>query len=439
MKKIILGSLLMASLLFGAGEKQVEITQADVETQNKTSDASMQNITPKSLEDFFDEFKDEFGIEYNIPNEKGMVFYKGEAEVLVKEKDADFAKALQNAYNKAMLNLQGEFIKDTFGNIATKSINSLMSDNSTNAKEFEPLEKGGIFAQIARKISQLTGAQLDAALREYGITPDDLTLERKKTLFKETFVKESLTTAFGNMSGLIAVRTAITQTKRGNYQIGVIAVVSDKTRQIANDMRLKRASKITGKGGKPIMEYLPKDPKGFLQEYGTRLVYDEKGAPVIISYGNWGYLANSTDSRILDRLERVAKDTASQQADAAIIEFIKTSVSYSSKTEVGEMLDHSVKNITNQLTNESTQEEAVIANTIDKMAQTISTKASGQIRGITTLKRWNVTDENGIEHVGVVRAYSYDTYLAASAAIAPIKAKAPVKKRSHWHKNRAQI
>ena len=68
MKKIILGSLLMASLLFGAGEKQVEITQADVETQNKTSDASMQNITPKSLEDFFDEFKDEFGIEYNIPN-----------------------------------------------------------------------------------------------------------------------------------------------------------------------------------------------------------------------------------------------------------------------------------------------------------------------------------------------------------------------------------
>lgn len=94
------------------------------------------------------------------------------------------------------------------------------------------------------------------------------------------------------------------------------------------------------------------------------------------------------------------------------------------------MLDHSVKNITNQLTNESTQEEAVIANTIDKMAQTISTKASGQIRGITTLKRWNVTDENGIEHVGVVRAYSYDTYLAASAAIAPIKAKAPVKKEA---------
>lgn len=44
MKKIILGSLLAASLLFGAGEKQVEITQADVEMQNKTSDASMQTL-----------------------------------------------------------------------------------------------------------------------------------------------------------------------------------------------------------------------------------------------------------------------------------------------------------------------------------------------------------------------------------------------------------
>ena len=49
-----------AALAFGMGDKANEITQADVDIQNKLSDASTQDITPKSVEDFFDEFKDEF-------------------------------------------------------------------------------------------------------------------------------------------------------------------------------------------------------------------------------------------------------------------------------------------------------------------------------------------------------------------------------------------
>ena len=57
MKKTLLSIAVCASLAFGMGDKAVnEITQADVDIQNKISDASMQDITPKSVEDFFDEF-----------------------------------------------------------------------------------------------------------------------------------------------------------------------------------------------------------------------------------------------------------------------------------------------------------------------------------------------------------------------------------------------
>ena len=48
-----------------------------------------------------------------------------------------------------------------------------------------------------------------------------------------------------------------------------------------------------------------------------------------------------------------------------------------------------------------------MANVIDKINQQVKTKSSGKIRGIRTLKRWSFTAENGVEHTGVVRVYSF--------------------------------
>lgn len=331
MKKLLLvGTLYISSMLYAMEvpniDKPVEIGTTEI----NISDASLENISPKSVEDYFDEFKDKFGIQY-YETVEGRTFYNGYADVLVKEKDADFAKALQNAYSRAVLNMQSEFVRDAFGRISTEKVNSYFSDNSTNAKEFEELPKGGKIDQILDKLAKLTSAKLDNALKDLGINADSLTSEeQKKVLLRDKFIAINITKALGSMIGLVPVQTVITQTKRGNYRLGVIAVVSDKTRQIARDMQLGRKSKIKGHG-KPISDYLPKNKKGFLQEYGIRLIYDENGAPVILSYGNWGYVSNSTDSRIVDRLESVAKDTALQQADAAIIEFINTTISLNDK------------------------------------------------------------------------------------------------------------
>lgn len=110
-----------------------------------------------------------------------------------------------------------------------------------------------------------------------------------------------MTNAIGSMSGLVPVQTIVTQ-RRGEYDVGVVAVISNKTRQLAKDMALARQSAIKGKG-KAISEYLPKDTKGFLNEYGIRLVYDENGAPIILSYGNWGYVADPSNAKKTNILE----------------------------------------------------------------------------------------------------------------------------------------
>ncbi|MEE3705476.1 hypothetical protein V2I29_07840 [Campylobacter sp. CX2-8023-23] len=420
MKKILLSMAVFASLAFGMEDKVAnEITQADVDIQNKISDASTQDITPKSVDDFFDEFKDEFGIEYGITKD-GKTFYTGSSEVMLKPTDKNFARSLQNAYNRAMLKLQGEFIKDAFGRIATSSINRYKTDQSDNAREFEELPKGGTISQILGKLTQLASAQVDKALNELGVETQGLQEERKKELLKDEFTKKTVIKAFGNMSGLVPVKTVITQTKRGNYKIGVIAVMSEKTRQIAKDMKNRTPWIIKAKGGKPVVEYLPKQKAGFIQEYGIRLVYDENGAPIILSYGNWGYLPDA-NSKIADRQESIAKDSASSQADAGIIEFISTSVSFADERETGEALNQNIKETRNLLSNDIQIQEEALESIIDRVSQTIKTNASGNIRGIRTLKRWDYTDENGVEYVGVVRYYSYANYLNVTNAVSDKK------------------
>lgn len=415
MKKILLSLAVCTTLAFGTGDKVNEITQADVDIQNRLSDASTQDITPKTVDDFFDEFKDEFGIEYGETKD-GKTFYTGESDVMLNPTDKSFARSLQNAYNKALLNLQGEFVKDAFARQATKSISNYKTDQSDNAREFEELPKGGTISQIFDQLTQLAGAELNRALNDLGVETQGLEEERKKELLKEEFAKNTIRKAFGNMSGLVPVKTVVTQTKRGNYKIGVIAVMSEKTRQIAKDMKNRTSSLIKGKGGKPVVEYLPKEKAGFIQEYGIRLVYDENGAPIILSYGTWGYSPDA-NSKIADRQESIAKDTASREADAAIIEFINTSVSFADEGEMGDALNQNIKETRNLLSGDVQTQEEIIIDLIDKVSKTIQTKASGQIRGIRTLKRWDYTDENGVEYVGVVRYYSYANYLNTTNAI----------------------
>ena len=416
MKKIIFSSLFVAGLLWAQGSQPVEVSQQDINLQNEISDASNQDITPKSTEDFFNEFKEKFQIEYGQTT-NGKTFYTGSANVLVPDTDPQFSKALQLAYQKALMDLQKEFIKDAFGRIATEKISNYEADNSTNAREFEDLPKGGTMEQIFNKITQLAGAKLDKALGDLGVNVEGLNEERKKTLFKEEFMIKNMTNAFGKMSGLVPVQTVITQ-KRGEYKVGIIAVMSDKTRQIAQDMSLGRKSLITGKG-KEIKEYLPKETKGYLNEYGIRLIYDENGAPVILSYGNWGFTPVANNNRMTNRLEDDAKKNAATQADAAIMEFININISLKDERTTGEQYEEIIKQSINLKENSTQEQEQTIANIIDKVSTKVKATTSGKIRGIRTLKTWDYTGENGVEYVGAVRFYSYDNLANTNEALNP--------------------
>lgn len=402
--KILLLSGAFALYLGATSTKSEIISANDLQEQNSLSDASTQDITPKSVDDFFDEFANAHNIEYGN-NVNGKMFFTGKATTIKSANDAEFPKALSIAYNKALLELQSKFIRDSFGKISVQTLKTSFTDNSSNAKEFDKLPPQSAFSQILDKISTLAGAKLDEMIKKFGIeAKEGISQEQKKVLVAEKFIKNTTTKALGQISGLVPIQTVITK-NGSNYDVGVIAVISPKTVQIAHDIKNKRNSIIQGKG-KNIKNLIPQKNENFLNELGIRLVYDENAKPVILSYGRWGYVKNSSDDYLNSRQKDIAINSAISQADGAISEFVLTNLSLSAKKEVGEEIEHAITKI--MTSNQSEESEKVFKHIIDKTSSQIKSSSNMNLRGIRTLKRWSASDENGIEHVGVVRFYSYE-------------------------------
>ncbi len=242
-----------------------------------------------------------------------------------------------------------------------------------------------------------------------------MTEERKKDLALNSIVQQISETAFGTMQGLVPVQTGMTELGDGYYEVGVIAVMSPKTKQIANDMRQKRASLITGKG-RQLNDVLPESDEDYISEHGIRLVYNENGAPVIISYGQWSYDAGKNPAAT-SRNKNIAIKQATSRADAAVSAFINTSLQMKMNTKVGEILKTTITETTRG--SDVALEEKDSNDIIDIISEDITTRSSTTLRGLGTLNTWSAKDANGVAYAGAVRYYSYDNVENANRMIAP--------------------
>jgi len=426
MSKLILKSILMGALFISMNLNAEEIqnsnviSKSDIEKQNEMSKS--EPAKKESMREFFRRVAKEMGFNtYGAKKEGTMFFFKGEAIVSLKPTDPDFGKALIIAYEKAIIDLQSNYIIDTFGKTSSERISKLYQDKSTNAKKFEEeIKNEGKVEGVINKALDFVEAKLDEGLEEMGKNPERLNQKQKKSLFKNEFIKLVLTTSYGTMSGLVPIKTKVTSDKKGNYSVGVVAVISEKTKQIARDMTLKRKSIIKGKG-RDINTLIPQNNEEFLNELGIRLTYDLEGKPTIISYGRWSYSNDSSDSYINKMAVQTALDQSKTLADAMIVEFMNTRLSFKQNSETGEIID---RGITQEIDSENGAEnisEEVIKNIVDKISKEIKATATGSLRGISTLTDWEATDKNGINHVGVVRVWSYDTVSAVNNMLKPKK------------------
>jgi len=365
-----------------------------------------------------EKFENDYDVSMGMAD-NGRTFYSGKATVNVGPLDPAYPKELTIAYEKALLDLQANVIMETYGNMSSDRITDFFEDDSTNAREFPPAKvkeevKKGKLERVLDKVLDLTEKKLDSALEEEGVNKDEInkmSVTQKKQLFKDNFTKNMTKKAFGNMSGLVPVKTTIVKSKEYNaIQVGVIAVISEKTIQFAKDISKSRPTNIKGTP-KRIRDVLPKSPKGYLDEFGLRYIYDKKGRPMLLSYGRWSVVQNSKDpSRAMRKLQS-AQNKAKMFAEAAIGEFINSNISVLDKADIDSISEEVATSTTEFQDGKSLgskESSDSVKESLDVAFKKIQAKSNFKLRGTSGIKKWKVKDENGLTHVGVVVAWTYD-------------------------------
>lgn len=417
MIKKIIQLLLISTLSVTSVTAQEEITQSDVKEINEYADPNVISklSSSDSIDDWSENVLNQFGLS-SFGEHEGKFFIYAQQAVMLEPSDPQFGDAVVNAYDKAMMKLHEKYVLIRFGKTTVDKIKSFYNDRSTNGKKLElPASSSpGFLSKIMTLLNKqldVIGAKLDDELIELGVDKeriDKMTPTMKKDLFRDKFVKNTIRKAQGSIAGLVPIQTSIASDHKGRYSIGVIAVASPKTIQIAKDISLQRKSIVVGKG-RVIDSLLPASNDLYLGTFGTRLAYDLSGSPVVISYGIASYLPDSDDDYINDELESDARDTAIANADAQIAELINGQMSVKSQKQSGEEIR---KYVERETRSDSDTIEKSIKNIIKITNKIAKSSASARLQGISTIKTWRYTSPQKHKFVGVVRVWKYSTLKA---------------------------
>uniref|UniRef100_UPI00333FEF75 DUF6844 domain-containing protein n=1 Tax=Castellaniella defragrans TaxID=75697 RepID=UPI00333FEF75 len=399
--------------------------------EQATAADAMANQPVQSYEDWVAGFEEQFGQAINSTQD-GRVYYSGMATIADDSAaDAHYGTQLALAYERAMLDMQADYILQNYGRLKAKTIRTLFEDQSSNKDAFDPVELqkateagGNRLEALLDKALILVSKKIDNALIEEGVPAEDIqkmTVEDKKTLFKDNLNKQIMKSAYRNMQGLVPVRTRIfpiEENGKKTMAVAVIAVQSEKTRQFAKDIARKRPSLVKGTP-RAIKDILPADKTGYLNEVGLRFTYDESGRPMLLAYGRTSVPMEPdwSASRAI-RAKQNAQGIAQAMAEANIVEFMNTNIRVSSTIDVGDINEDIARQITeinNGKLGDVQQVKEQIRETTQKFSRSSTANAAGDLRGTSVLKRWDVKDDNGVVHVGTVVGWTYEQLDNANA------------------------
>lgn len=391
------------------------------ETVVETATTAASTTKMESFEEWVANFEREF--QPIGQASQGRSFFAGQAAVKGSMLDGNFGRRLAMAYEEAMFDMRADFIMQNYGRLKTDAVRTIYEDGSDNRDEFPAAELetaaaagGSRLEALLDKALTVVEKKLDSQLIEQGVPAEELTrisVEQKKTLFKNNLHKTITKRAFHSMQGLVPVQTRIFthDTPNGKVAIvGVIAVRSEKTQQFARDITRKRPTLVTGTP-RSLNDLLPSEPRGYLDEIGLRYVYDEQGRPMLLAYGraSVSIAPDWSPSRVFQ-----AKQNATQQARALaesnIIEFMNTSVQVEETNNIGTTEEEQLERVTqfdSGKPGEITDTRRQVADAISVFTKSGKAVAQGDLRGTSVVKTWSETDENGVLHVGSVVTWSY--------------------------------
>ncbi|MGY0217172.1 DUF6844 domain-containing protein [Endozoicomonadaceae bacterium StTr2] len=210
------------------------------------------------------------------------------------------ARAL--AYQRAQLEARKELLMQLNLDVSSEMVEDIL--NSDIPPEFTDRDKD--VQDSVDKMLEMVVAVADAAtegrFKDIGVDEKAFKLAdqtKKKLMLNDAFSKRTITKSRAELSGALVTKTFEKTDSNGDTAISVVLMSSVKMKNILDGLHNSKGLVIPreNKKGINISQYINNNRNNLMYEYGLRLVYDEQGYPVLISYGQTGNSCNPTDRK----------------------------------------------------------------------------------------------------------------------------------------------
>lgn len=330
--------------------------------------------------------------------------------VISSTNSAQFGKSRELAFAKSFLATQATFVKQRSESIATETASELFKATPSQSDlKLDAAQDENAIMRIGEKVFALTEASLDNALRDAGVSDEDIQKtepSKKIQLSKESITRSAVMKALGEVAGVLPVQNFEATDCDSRAAVAVVSVFSLKNLEFAKDVvnarpimadkdRISDKTLIATVDGEVLS-------KEILDIYGLRKVHDQSGYPSLVSYGQWSYVNDGATPRNREMSRKAALIQAESNAKAQIATFLNGSAQSTVETMTQEVIEEFV-NVT-----KAGEEAGSTHEMLEKQFQSMASKAKVKITGLRTLSTWTMEHPGapGVTMVGSVVAWS---------------------------------
>lgn len=242
--------------------------------------------------------------------ENSVFFYEGVARLGANKSDPLWSEYRVAAINEAVFKAKANYLKSLNSNTITEQVKDYFKASGLPEPTADDFKTGNKLEQLLDKAVAVADGKLSQELSEMGMDVNEFNAappSQQRTLFKEFIGTKTMRSAYGDLSGMTVAQIFEVIEGDGKGAIGVVLVLSNKKRQELQTLHDARGNvqpipEKANPANADIYERLANMDEHLYAEYGTALWYDEKGYPVLVTFGQSGVrFVQDDDERDVER------------------------------------------------------------------------------------------------------------------------------------------
>ena len=326
------------------------------------------------------------------------------------------------AYAKAMSEVRANYVSSINASIKTETLNSLFQTDDSPEITIEDLKKSSnSYDSMLNKAVALANGKLDEALKNMDIDAGKYNaapIEKRKLMMRNSIETKTKVTAYGDLSGMTVKRTFEATDVHGNTTVAVLTIVSpkmkDRVQSLLNSKGNILADPAKVAKGIDINKWVTENEDKLIFEQGIKLMYDTKGMPMLVSFGQ-SPIKGSGTKKELRKKAKFAKPLASNRAFANFAELYNMNGKFKNLTKSG-VVTSQYESIKMNDDGSTDSEEKTAEKTINEINQTMNTAANiNNVAGIKTIHTWMMVHPSNPKQmiVGEVKVWTPESDKAA--------------------------